>query len=184
MTQRPHSTLSSENEIACTLQLLRGRRVILDHDLAAIYGVSTSRLNEQVKRNILRFPPDFAFRLSAEETRTLNLSQNATGLQKHRDPNRPPHAFTEHGAVMASTVLNSPDAISMSIHVVRAFVKLREALASNAELAKHLDELEARLDNKFDGHDKAISSILAAIRQIMAPLPKQQRGIGFTAKVD
>jgi len=85
---------------------------------------------------------------------------------------------------MASTVLNSPDAISMSIHVVRAFVKLREALASNAELAKHLDELEARLDNKFDGHDKAISSILAAIRQIMAPLPKQQRGIGFTAKVD
>lgn len=176
--------LGSENDIARTIQSLRGRRVILDFDLAAIYDVTTSRLNEQVKRNSERFPPDFAFRLNSEETHALNLSQIATGSQRHRDPRKPPHAFTEHGAIMASTVLNSPKAIAMSLYVVRAFVKLREDLAMHSELGKRMDDLEARLDGKLIGQDKAIASILAAIRQLMAPATPSKRGIGFTADID
>jgi hypothetical protein len=183
MPSASHDQLRSEGDIARSIQFIRGRRVILDHELAAIYGVTTSRLNEQVKRNMARFPEDFAFRLNSKETRTLNLSQFATGSQRHRDPQKPPHAFTEHGAIMASTVLNSSNAIAMSLHVVRAFVKLREILASNETLARRLNQLEARLENKLVGHDKAISSILAAIRLLMAPTPSQGRGIGFTADI-
>jgi len=157
--------------------------VILDHDLASIYGVTTRRLNEQVKRNNSRFPADFAFKLTLEETSFLNLSQFATGSQKHRDPKRPPYAFTEHGAVMASTVLNSPDAIALSVYVVRAFVKLREVLASNTELRDRLNELESRLGKRMDEQDKAIASILTAIRLLIAPTPSPKRGIGFTADI-
>jgi hypothetical protein len=100
---------------------MRRQRVILDADLAVLYGVTTKRLNEQVKRNAARFPPDFLFRLTATETRALNRSQSATGSQKHRDPRFPPFAFTEHGAIMAATVLNSASAVEMSLYVVRAF---------------------------------------------------------------
>jgi ATP-dependent Clp protease ATP-binding subunit ClpA len=184
MPSRSHTELCPRNEIVRTIVFIRGRRVILDHDRAAIYGVTTSRLNEQVKRNVSRFPEDFAFRLNAEETLAANLSQSATGSQKHRDPGKPPHAFTEHGAIMASTVLNSSKAIQMSLYVVRAFVELREFLASNKELARRLDELETRLDQKVTGHDKAITAILAAIRQLMAPVPGRKRGIGFTADIE
>lgn len=111
---------------------IRGQKVILDADLAAIYGVSTKRLNEQVKRNADRFPRDFAFQLTPSEWAKVksqaaeppdNRSQIATGSQKHRDPRFPPQAFTEHGAIMAATVLNSPRAVQMSVFVVRAFVK-------------------------------------------------------------
>lgn len=184
MPRRRETELHTESEIAHAIQLARGRRVILDHDLASIYGVSTSRLNEQVKRNGARFPEDFAFRLTPDEIRTLNLSQNATGSQRHRDPDKPPNAFTEHGAIMASTILNSPRAIAMSIHVVRAFVRLRELFASNADLARKLVELESRLDQKLLGHDKAISSILSAIRHLMAPSAPSTKGIGFTADIE
>jgi hypothetical protein len=184
MRSLPHVNHGPKIEISSTIQFARGRRVILDHDLAAIYGVTTSRLNEQIKRNASRFPEDFAFRLDAEETRALNLSQFATGSQRHRDPRKPPHAFTEHGAVMASTVLNSPKAIAMSLYVVRAFVRLRQALALNTELAKRLDELETRLDKKIVGHDKAIAAILSAIRELMTPSTQQSRGIGFTADIE
>lgn len=183
MRSPSHDKRGPKTEIASTIQFARGRRVILDHDLAAIYGVTTSRLNEQIKRNASRFPEDFAFRLDTEEMRALNLSQFATGSQRHRDPRKPPHAFTEHGAVMASTVLNSPKAIAMSLYVVRAFVRLREVLALNTELAKRLDELETRLDKKIVGHDEAIAAILSAIRELMAPIPPQKRGIGFTADI-
>src|SRR5690606_26058781 len=110
-------------------------RVILDAELAALYGVTTKRLNEQVKRNTERFPDDFMFRLSRDETEALNRSQIATGSQKHRNPRFPPFAFTEHGAIMAATIVNSPRAVEMSLYVVRAFVHLREILVSNAELA-------------------------------------------------
>lgn len=121
---------------------LRGQRVILDADLAALYGVPTKRLNEQVKRNAERFPADFMFRLSAEETAELNRSQFATGSQRHRDPRFPPFAFTEHGAMMAGFMLNSPHAVEVSIYVVRAFVRLREALATHREFSDKLDALE------------------------------------------
>jgi hypothetical protein len=164
--------------------------------------VPTKRLNEQVKRNGDRFPEDFMFRLtSAEidslnrshfatgsgkecELEALNRSQLVTGSQKHRDPRFPPFAFTEHGAIMAATILNSPRAVEMSLYVVRAFVKLRELLASNQELARRLNELEGHIARKFASHDQAITGILKAIRELTNPPLPKRRGIGFTANFD
>lgn len=169
--------------ITRAILVLRGQRVLLDAELATLYGATTKRLNEQVKRNAARFPEDFLFRLSAAEVETLNRSQTATGSQKHRDPRFPPYAFTEHGAIMASMVLNSPHAVEMSVYVVRAFVQLREMLSSNRELARRFAQLETRLDKKLTEHDRAIGAILSAIRELMhpkAPVPKR-RPIGFTA---
>jgi len=168
-------------EIASAILVLRGHRVLLDAELAALYGVTTKRLNEQVKRNAARFPADFIFRLTPTETVALNRSQNATGSQKHRDPRFAPFAFTEHGAIMAATILNSPRAVEMSVYVVRAFVQLREMLASNRELARRFAQLETRLDKKLTIHDEAIAAILAAIRQLMHPPAPKRRPIGFTA---
>jgi ATP-dependent Clp protease ATP-binding subunit ClpA len=173
-----------ESEIARSIQFLRGRRVILDHDLASIYGVTTKRLNEQITRNPARFPDDFLFRLTPEEATESMRSRIATASQKRRNTRYSPFAFTEHGAIMVATVLSSPRAIEMSLYVVRAFVKLREILALNSDLAKKLVELETRLDQKLVGHDKAIASILAAIRLLMAPSNSPKRGIGFTADID
>jgi hypothetical protein len=167
--------------ITQAILVLRGQRVMLDAELAVLYGVTTKRLNEQVKRNAERFPADFMFQLSADEVAAMNRSQIATGSRKHRDPRFLPYAFTEHGAIMAATVLSSPRAVEMSVYVVRAFVKLRELIASNAELARRLNEIEARIEKKLTGHDQAIAAMLSAIRGLMnAPVPKR-RGIGFTA---
>jgi hypothetical protein len=166
--------------IARAILFLQGQRVILDADLAALYGVTTKRLNEQVKRNAARFPKDFMFRLSAEETEALNRSHFATGSQKHRDPRFPPFAFTEHGAIMAATVLNSSRAVELSLYVVRAFIRLRELLAADSALARKLDELE----RKYKHHDEGIAAILSTLRELMhSPGPKR-RGIGFTADHD
>jgi hypothetical protein len=171
-----HSAVVAVDAIVGRIVTLRGQRVIVDADLAALYGVPTKRLNEQVKRNADRFPADFMFRLTAEETETLNRSQFATGSQKHRDPRFAPFAFTEHGAMMAGFMLNSPHAVEVSVYVVRAFVQLRELLAGHKELAVKLGELERRLK----GHDQAIAGILDAIRQLMAPPPAPvRRPIGF-----
>jgi hypothetical protein len=153
--------------ITRTILVFRGHKVLLDTELAALYGVSTKRLNEQVKRNAERFPEDFLFRLSTAEVEALNRSQVATGSQKHRDPRFPPYAFTEHGAIMAATILNSPRAVEMSIYVVRAFVKLRDLLSSNRELARRFAQLETRLEKKLTEHDETIAAILSAIRQLM-----------------
>ena len=128
------------------------------------------------KRNLARFPADFLFRLRASEVDAINRSQSATGSQKHRDPRFPPYAFTEHGAIMAATVLNSRRAVEMSVYVVRAFVKLRELLASNRQLSQKLTELERKLHT----HDRAILEILAAIRRLARPPLPKHRGIGFT----
>ena len=154
--------------------------MILDADLAALYGVTTKRLNEAVKRNAARFPEDFLFRLTRAETDSVNRSQFATGSQKHRDPRFPPHAFTEHGAIQASNVLNSPRAVEMSVYVVRAFVRLRGLRTTNKALADQLDALE----RKYRHHDKAIVAMLSAIRQLMNPPAERRRGIGFTANMD
>jgi ORF6N domain len=172
--------------ITRAILVLRGHKVLLDSELAALYGVTTKRLNEQVKRNAARFPEDFLFRLSAAEVEMLNRSQIATGSQKHRDPRFPPYAFTEHGAIMVSMVLNSPHAVEMSVYVVRAFVQLREMLSSNRELARRFAQLETRLDKKLTEHDRAIGAILSAIRELMhpkGPVPKR-RPIGFTADLE
>jgi hypothetical protein len=167
--------------IARDILVLRGQRVLLDAHLAALYGVTTKRLNEQVKRNAERFPDDFMFRLTRSESEALNRSQIATGSQKHRDRRFPPFAFTEHGAIQAANVLNSPKAIEMGIFVVRAFLQLREMLASSTELARQFAHLEARLDKKLADHDEAIAAILSAIRQLMNPRSPRRRPIGFTA---
>jgi len=169
--------------ITRAILVLRGHRVLLDSELAALYGVTTKRLNEQVKRNAARFPDDFMFRLTRTEVEALNRSQIATGSQKHRDPRFQPFAFTEHGAIQAANVLNSPRAVEMGIYVVRAFVQLREMLASNQELARRLDQLEARIEKKLAIHDDAIAAMLSAIRELMHPPAPKRRGIGFTADV-
>lgn len=181
MTKKSDIAFVPTARITHSILVVRGQRVLLDSELATLYGVTTKRLNEQVKRNRDRFPEDFMFRLDAAEVATLNRSQFATGSQKHRTPRFPPFAFTEHGAIMAATILNSPRAVEMSLYVVRAFVKLRELLISNRELARRLDELERKLST----HDQAITGILKTIRELMRPQPEpKRRGIGFTADFD
>jgi ORF6N domain-containing protein len=172
----------SVEQITNSILVFRGHKVLLDAELAELYGVPTKRLNEQVKRNAGRFPEDFLFRLTHAEVEALNRSHFATGSQKHRDPRFPPYAFTEHGAIMAAMILNSPRAVEMSVFVVRAFVKLRELLASNRELARRFEQLEARVE-KLVAHDQALGVILSAIRKLMPPPPEppKNRPIGFTA---
>jgi phage regulator Rha-like protein len=167
-------------KIASAILILRGQRVLQDSELAALYGVSTKRFNEQVHRNRKRFPADFMFQLAAEETSSLRsqIATLKTGRGQHRK--YLPYVFTEHGAIMAATILNSPRAIEMSVYVVRAFVQLREMLASNKELARRFAQLETRLDKKLTIHDEAIAAILAAIRQLMHPPVPKRRPIGFT----
>ena len=173
--------LAPVEHITQSILVLRGQRIILDRELAAIYGVSTGRLNEAIKRNAARFPEDFMFQLTREEAE-LSRSQIAI-LNSGRGGNIKylPYAFTEHGAIQAANVLNSPRAVEMGVYVVRAFVKLRELLASNKELARRFDELEARLEKKLAPHDEAIATILSSIRQLMNPQTPKRRGIGFTA---
>ena len=154
---------------------IRGERVMIDADLAELYGVPTKALNQAVRRNAARFPEDFMFRLEAAEVEALNRSQFVTGSAEHRDPRFPPFAFTEHGAIQAANVLNSVRAAEMSVHVVRAFVRLREMVAANKELAKKLDELE----RKVSSHDQAIVGLIDAIRRLTAPPETKKRPIGF-----
>jgi len=155
--------------------LVRRQKVLLDADLAALYGVTTKRFNEQVRRNQARFPADFMFELSREEWDSLR-SQFAT-LKTGRGQHRKylPHAFTEHGAIMAATILNSTRATEVSVYVVRAFVRMREVLATHKELAKKLDALERRID----AQDETIVDIVRAIRELMAPPQPKRRPIGF-----
>jgi hypothetical protein len=153
---------------------LRHHRVILDADLAQLYGVTVKRLNEQVRRNQERFPSDFTFQLTAKEHESLR-SQFATSKKTRGGRRYTPYAFTEHGAIMAATVLNSDRAVQMSVFVVRAFVRLRDMLATNRRLAGKIDELENRLDT----NDSLILDIIAAMKELM--IPKRTRGvrIGF-----
>jgi phage regulator Rha-like protein len=158
---------------------LRQARVILDADLAKIYGVSVKRLNEQVKRNQDRFPSDFMFRLNEKDRANLR-SQIATSSEKHGGRRYLPYAFTEHGAIMAATVLNSERAVQMSVFVVRAFVRLRELLAANRQLAAKIYELETRLDT----HDSAICDLIRAIRQLTNVKRSSRRQIGVVLPGD
>ena len=162
--------------VSTKILVLRNQKVILDTDLAELYGVSVKRLNEQVKRNPKRFPPDFLFTLTAPEYDNLR-SQTATSSSSHGGRRYLPHAFTEHGAIMAATVLNSKRAIEMSVFVVRAFVRMREAILDNQRIAAKLDELESRIDS----HDGSIEELVEAIRELIAPLPANNRRIGFEA---
>jgi len=153
---------------------LRHQRIILDADLAELYGVPVRQLNQQIKRNQERFPPDFVFQLTAKE---LGLLRSQFVISKAQRGGRRylPHAFTEHGAIMAATVLNSERAVQMSVFVVRAFVRLREMLATNRHLAAKIDELENRLET----HDDAIQELFQAIKELMVPPEPRRRKIGF-----
>lgn len=182
--------------IAHSILLLRGQKVLLDADLAELYGVETRVLVQAVKRNLERFPEDFMFQLTWEEAKPLrsqsvilnaaveqsdevspSVSRSQTvSLKRGANVKYRPYAFTEQGVAMLSSVLRSPQAIAVNVEVMRAFVRLREVLAGNKELAAKLGELE----RKLKGHDQAIAGILDAIRQLMAPPPgPKKRPIGF-----
>ncbi len=157
--------------------------MILDSDLAAIYGVTTKRLNEQAKRNAQRFPSDFSFRLTPGEAETAarSRSQIAT-LKRGQNIKFLPYAFTENGAVMAANILNSPQAVRMSVFVVRAFVQMRELLSGSKELAAELKKLEAKLSARLDGHEVAIFEVLRRIMELLDPPhapPVQEKSMGF-----
>lgn len=176
MSETP--SVYSSQPIEGFIFILRGQKVILDSDLARIYGVPVKRLNEQVKRNGGRFPTDFAFQIRPEEHDFIR-SQFATlkpGRGKHRK--YLPWAFTEHGALMAANVLNSRQAVKMSVFVTRAFVRLRDALALHRDLARKLEALE----KKVGAQDAKIQEVFDALRQLIRGPEKTKRRIGFTAE--
>ena len=154
--------------------LVRGQKVLLDADLAALYGVEVRALNQAVKRNKQRFPLDFFFQLTTEESKGLR-SQSVISNISRGGRRYAPYVFTEHGAIMAASVLNSPRAVEMSIFVVRAFLRLRDTLASHKALAAKLTQLEQRLAT----HDNKIVAIVKAIHELAMPPEKPVRRIGF-----
>ena len=173
------AAITLTKSVGSRILILRNQRVILDTDLAELYGVAVKHLNQQIKRNRDRFPSDFVFTLTREEHLSLRsqfvTSKNARGGRRYS-----PNAFTEHGAIMAASVLNSKRAVEMSIFVVRAFVQMREALLVNQKVVSKLSELEARLDE----HDGELQALVDAIRELMAPLPANNRRIGFATPSD
>jgi hypothetical protein len=178
-----HSSLIPAERIEKAIYLIRGEKVILDRDLADLYGVPTKAFNQAVKRHKDRFPPDFMFQLTmqearewwSEETASRLRSQNVT-LKRGQHIKYRPNAFTEHGILMLSSVLNSERAIQVNIEIMRAFVKLRRMLASNAELSRRFDELESKYDRKF-------KVVFDAIRQLMSPPLPGRKQIGFRTRV-
>jgi phage regulator Rha-like protein len=166
--------VASVEQIESRIFVIRGQKVMLDADLAELYGVETKALNRAVKRNFERFPEDCMFQLTAEEFADLRCQFGTSNIPSGRGGRRHlPYAFTEHGAIMAASVLNSPRAVETSVQFVRAFVRLRQILASNAELSRKLATLEKKYDIQF-------KAVFDAIRQLMTPLdPKKNRPIGF-----
>ncbi len=183
-----------QERIQSRIIVLRGQRVLLDSDLAEIYGVTTGRLMEQVKRNQSKFPEDFMFELTRDEALAAGLlqarrvdqegdvdlkSQNATS--RHGGRRKIPHAFTEHGAIQAANILRSEAAVQMSVQVVRAFVRLRELVINHKAISSKLAELDARIGE----HDEQLAAIIEAIRQLAEPvLPENRRRIGFKPSSD
>jgi DNA-binding PadR family transcriptional regulator len=156
------------------IYLIRGQKVLLDSDLASLYGVTTANLNKAVKRNLERFPGDFMFQLSTEEMGNL-IFQTGTSSSRHGGRRKLPYAFTEQGIAMLSSVLNSARAVQVNIAIMRAFVQLRELALSNRELARKIDELE----KKHARHDQQFVAVFDAIRQLMTPAERKGRRIGF-----
>lgn len=186
-------TIVPVEAISSTILTIRGLRVIIDADLARLYGVTTRRLNEQVKRNAERFPNDFMFQLTADEK--SELVANCDRFAKLKHSSALPHAFTEYGTVMAASVLNSPKAVEVSVFVTRAFVQQRAMLASNTELALRLERLERRLQDSFayqedrlDDHENQLEQILESLRHVQAALTVQKNTprhpIGFRTEND
>jgi hypothetical protein len=172
MQKKPKSTVATT--VAGKILIIRGQRVLLDADLAALYGVTTKVFNQAVHRNRERFPADFLLQLTESEAES-SRSQFAT-LNKGRGHNLKylPLAFTEHGAIMAATILNSPRAVEMSVYVVRAFVKLREVLASHAELARKLESLEKSVASLDANTRRQFEEVYGAILSLMGPTATEQ----------
>lgn len=164
------TSLIPTERIERSILLLRGQKVMLDSDLAELYGVETKALNRAVKRNIARFPEDFMFQLTKEEYDSLRFQFGT--LKRGQHPKYLPHVFTQEGVAMLSSVLSSEKAIEVNILIMRAFVKLREMIASNKDLAKRLDELEKKYDTQF-------KIVFDAIRQLMTPPEPKKKKIGF-----
>jgi hypothetical protein len=164
-------------EIQQRIFIIRGHRVMIDADLAVLFSVTTKRLNEQVRRNLNRFPPDFMFQLNEDEFENLrsHFATSRWGGRRYL-----PYVFTEYGAIMLANVLNSPVAVHAGIQVVRAFVKLRELLSTNKELTIKLKQLEGKIEK----HDEEIHLIFKAIRQLMAPQEQKKRKIGFNREIE
>jgi len=174
LLKMPKRAVAPSIAVESHILFLRHQRVILDADIAKLYGVPVKRLNEQVKRNQERFPSDFMFQLTAKEHDGLR-SQIATSNKNRGGRRYRPYVFTEHGAIMAASVLNSPRAIQMSVFVVRAFIRLREMLSTNRRLAAKIAELESRMDS----HDSVLVELLRAIKELMEPKPVSGSRIGF-----
>jgi hypothetical protein len=188
-------TLKPKKPIESLILNVRGHKVILDADLAELYGVPTKAFNQAVKRNVERFPDDFCFQLTVREWAEMksqivtsnlespqgegsapNWSQFVTSSKRHRGAAYRPHAFTEHGAIMAATVLNSPEAVAMSLFVVRAFMQMREQLVANAAILKRLAEIDKTLLEQ----DSALRTIWTKLQPLLSPPPDPpQRRIGF-----
>jgi hypothetical protein len=179
MPKSKTTALVSVERITDSILILRGHKVLLDADLAALYGVATKVLLQAVKRNQERFPEDFMLRLTNDEWAALR-SQFVTSNDGRGGRRYAPYAFTEQGVAMLSSVLKSTRAIAVNIEIMRTFVRMRELLASNKELAQKLAELERKLAS----HDQAIVGILKAIRELMSPPLPKKRPIGFTANFD
>ena len=180
-------TLIPTEELDSLIYDVRGRKVMLDADLALLYGVPTKRLNEQVKRNRERFPEDFVLRLTKAEASKLLRSRSQTAtLKRGQNIKYLPYAFTEHGAIMAANVLNSARAVEMSVYVVRAFVKMRSVLAEHKDLAQELADVERKLTERLDAQEFAIIEVLRRIMLLLDPPPPPpdppKRRIGFRGK--
>ena len=182
--RQDHSLAVTMERIEECIYTVRGQRVMLDSDLAAVYGVDTRALNRAVKRNRDRFPDDFAFQLARQEVANL-MYQIGTSSSQYGGRRKPTLVFTEHGAIMAANVLNSKQAVQMSVFVVRAFIKMRVVLSDNRGLARKLAALEKELKDRLDVHEAAIVTILQRVMDIIDPpaLPEPpKKAIGFQVK--
>ncbi|HEY4209906.1 MAG TPA: ORF6N domain-containing protein [Steroidobacteraceae bacterium] len=184
MSNPIRATPVSLDRITNSILVLRGHRVILDRELAAIYGVPTRRLNEAVKRNSERFPDDFMFQLTGEEAERSRSQIAILNGGRGSNVKYLPHAFTEHGAIQASNILSSPRAVMMGVYVVRAFVQLRQILASHKDLAGKLASLERSLVTLDLKTQRQFKEVYEAIRALMTPPEPRRRRIGFTADLD
>lgn len=178
---------ANSTDIGRRILIVRGRKVLIDADIAALYAVTTKRLNEQIRRNKHRFPRDFVFQLTNAERK--EVVANCDHLVRLRFSPNLPYAFTEHGAIMAASVLNTPRAVDVSVFVVRAFVRLRDAITTNKDLARKLNELENKTEKLASSHDafavatrNQFRQVIDTLRQLMAPQAPQRRPIGFVSQ--
>lgn len=187
MNTRAPAPLDSADDLRSRILTIRGQKVILDADLAALYGVTTKNLNKAMKRNRRRFPSDFLFQLTKAEVDNLRFQIGTSKPGGHGGRRYLPYAFTENGAVMAANVLNSPQAVRMSVFVVRAFVQMRDLLSGSRELAAELRQLETKLTSRLDDHETMIIDVLRRIMDLidpppLSPAPAKSMGFHTTMK--